>query len=362
MTQHDILALAPFLVVAVAIVPLLATIVWWLLRWRPFRQGIAWLHGHLLPIVAGLVLVVASWVLVSRLICGRDGLEALYLVGLMLIAAGLCQHGNNLLATITKAGPFEFARQQRKILLFEEQLASIPFSLEIRKDPVTFTLELSDEDQYAYEKTSQYISLLEFHGLKPKDITESGDFHEFRDVLEIAIRIATMRGEFPRAKEWLNLLIELARSDREKQISHYMAGAAFLAWALSSSKRQECLFEKAVEHFKTTIALAPDDHQAYLLLAYAQDELGMYNLAIENNKKVLHIRPKSAPAKYNAAISFINLGDLPGAFDQLKALRSDDDDIGAVIEEAATDDELAPLRDSSSWKDKMKKLFEDLKG
>jgi hypothetical protein len=101
MTRTDLVPYLPWIVLGIAAVVLAIVFRRRLGRlWRPLRQGIVWLYGHLLPVVAGFILLVASWTLLSGLIVNLDRLEALYLVGLMLVAAALCQYGNELLTRV----------------------------------------------------------------------------------------------------------------------------------------------------------------------------------------------------------------------------------------------------------------------
>lgn len=156
-----------------------------------------WVHGHLLPAVAGSISVAAVLTLFSGIFGDLKGLDALYLAGLMLVAAGICQYSNELLgmlARIKKAGPFEFVEQRRQIIRFEEKLKKIRFSPKIQTD-----LKLTEKDLHVYEKASQFIAFMEFYGLEHTDIASSKDF---RELLETVARIATKQGDYARAMDW----------------------------------------------------------------------------------------------------------------------------------------------------------------
>ncbi len=126
--------------------------------------------------------------------------------------------------------------------------------------------------------------------------------------------------------------------------AHYRCGLAYLYWVQASQGRaDEDLFRQAQDHLCEAVKANPYHWGAYFNLAYVQVELGMYELARQNNEKAIEIRPGYAPAKYNLAVCWIKLGNLDAALKELKSIEPEDENAERIIKTASAEDDLKPL-------------------
>jgi hypothetical protein len=125
---------------------------------------------------------------------------------------------------------------------------------------------------------------------------------------------------------------------------------------------QGVLLQKAAERLARLAREEELGYLGYFWLACAQDELGQWYEEVHSNLAARLRRPRYAPAKYNAAVSYVKLERLRHAFARLSRIRPDDEAARGVLESAFKDPELLPRvkeRDAESYQ-AMRELLDRL--
>lgn len=94
---------------------------------------------------------------------------------------------------------------------------------------------------------------------------------------------------------------------------------------LANAYHDKGLIDKAIEHYKTALALNPDHVEARDNLGSSYLEKGLINEAIEQYLAVLKLRPDLAEAHYNLGLAYIKKGlksDAIGEFKQALHIRA----------------------------------------
>jgi hypothetical protein len=306
-------------------------------RCRPFAE-------HLFQIACGLLFFVLFLDFVDQSLAPSPDAKSLAALAATLLVLALgAQYGQHLFARLKKLGPLELFEKEAAELI--ERLKDVLDRLDVEIDEALGT-PLSPAAEETYHYTYAFIRHIEFSGNTP--VSEASK-KRFGDLLFKFAQLASVRGKvLSRTADWwvarltLERLRELVGKDFEGFKVAYNLGRAYVECAVAGPEGDE-LRRKALACFTEAIERDSFDSDSYLWLANVQDQLGMLDLAITNNLKVLERRHGYASAKYNIVISRIKKGEMEQALKDLLAIQPHDDTGKETLRQALTDPELQPL-------------------
>jgi tetratricopeptide (TPR) repeat protein len=330
---------------------------------RAARAG-STVHASILAVVSWLVLVVLFCALLSELFFDDepDAGMVVILVSFLFIAALFLQHAGDLLARLKKLGPLELFEERYEQLLFLSRDPQLRFQIGFDLESLRTTQRaLSPRESFEYEQWDRYISHLEFSGIDPGKFRLKYFKERYFYVLWFVGAVAYTQKDWPRATARFERLQEISEGAYNPLAISYGLGAAYLDWGIhvASTEKSE-YFDKAKEHLSKVVQGAKDHFRAWSRLAYAQDELQLYGLAVESNGEALKIRPQYAPARYNMAISYIKLRKLDKALEAFQGLSPGDEQVAVICRTAQNDHEIAPLRNDPILGPKLAELLQTL--
>ncbi len=329
--------------------------------------GRAWtwlgrLPGQAARVAFGLV----CWLIVVVLLMGlllqvagrTDPKIVVSILALLLPAAFLGAYGREVASRIKKLGPFELFEVGKET----DYLAELPFRPDLddlrpdQKGEIKLQ-KFSERDRFAFERGDRYLNYLEYSGSEPTQ----GRMQErhWRQLLTIG-RGALGSGEWTKAIHWLERLEKLShRSLEPSRIDGYLA-MSHIYFAIEhqvdagAKEKVERHFQKAEERLSRLAREQNLDYLGYFWLAYVQDELGRWYEAVQSNEAALKRRPRYAPAKYNAAVSYAKLGQYRHAHRMLGSIEPEDQYSFKVLEPADQDNDLWDAVIDPYWNRRMR--------
>lgn len=297
---------------------------------------------------AALFLLVFYDFLVMALASPADAKAMTTLLPTLLILALAGLYGRHLFARLKKIGPLEFLEEKAPEL--NQELKNILEPVDVEIDRV-LGAPSPPAIAYAYRRFLALTQFLEFSGSlsatrksKDKKATEKLSRLFFR-----VGQLAILADDWWAAQGLLERVRDLSGDKFESFKVSYNLGMAYLQQGLSTKEgspaRAKELLRQAATQFTRATEKNRLDPDSFFWLAYTQDELGMLDLAIMNNRKVLRRRHAYAPAKYNIVISRIKKGQMAKALKDLLAITPEDEAWPEMFSDALTDEELLPLLD-----------------
>jgi tetratricopeptide (TPR) repeat protein len=313
------------------------------------RDGLSWV---LFTLVLWFLIGALVWLFVSELLKKAPNSTLLVAVaGLLLVVILFNRYESVFVGRLKKIGPLELFEEARDLFAdFDEIALNVPLvgsPVVAQATPRKLTLY----EAFHCQQGDVAISLLEFTKSQPE---KSRHRDKYFDLLCKIGSCAAAQNDWARATARLDRLRELSADSFRPEIVLPTVGISYLYWALEdrSETRKEWLV-KAVEAFAKVIKSGGTSYLNYFHLAYAQDDLGLCHEAIESNKEALKRRPDFAPAKYNAAVSYVKLGDFRSAYDSLTQIGRQDTEAMKTLKSAFIDEELRPLREHEEWESKV---------
>ena len=134
--------------------------------------------------------------------------------------------------------------------------------------------------------------------------------------------IALYQNQFE--KLWLNKY-----SPQRTRELYQIAKVDFLPVSPAPAKPEDKLktYSKAIEAYKQTIRINPDDAIAYCNLGFAYDQLGFHEEAREAYKQAIRIDPDYAEAHYSLGVAYLLIKDRDSAINEYKILKELDIDL-----------------------------------
>ena len=332
------------------------------------RKWIRWPFDHLVQLVA-LPLLVGLGILLGKRIQAQMApgapdvsLKDLVLLGLVVGLAVLAQAGHRLLHRLKKVGPVEFLDQQYERIVPE--LEGIEWEGELVDSIERLSLRLLWE----YEKAESFVTHLEGSGLGASGLAHSEKLH---NLLFKLAKIAMMRGHWARLVDRTELLLKITDGKYKTARTHFRCGLGYrklaaeeTEWAKTEKppKAQEHLNNakelllKAQDHLWRAAEGNPHSYRACWDLGIVQFHLGEYPLAIESNKKAIHIFPRYAKAKYNLALCYWMNKQKKDAAAAILDIYPDDKDAQEIGKFGQSDEDLSGLRSDPRIMERLKKL------
>ena len=319
------------------------------------HDGFSWV---LFALARWFMIGILAWLLVRELF-KKDPSPTLLAtaVVLLLVVVLFDRYESVFIARLKRIGPLELFEEARDLFAnFDEIVRKIPL---VGSPAVSHAVarKLTPYEAFHCQQGEAAVSLLEFTKSEPEK-TKYKD--EYFDLLWKVGSCAVAQNDWARATARLDRLRELSKDSFRPEVVLPLVGLAYFYWALEdrSEARKESL-GKAAEAFTKVIKSGGTFYLNYFHLAYAQDEIGLWFEAIENNKETLKRQPRFAPAKYNMAVSYIKLNNFKSAYESLIQVSKQDDDGITTLQSALTDEELKPLREDRDWKSKVARFLED---
>jgi len=307
---------------------------------KAFATGLAWYRPfaeHLFQIACGLLFFVLFLDFVDESLAPTSDAESLAALAATLLVLALgAQYGQHLFARLKKLGPLELFEREATELI--EHLKEILDRLDVEIVHALGT-PLSPAAEDTYQNANALIRHVEFSGTAP---TSEASKRRFGDLLFKFAQLALQREDWWVARRTLERLRNLLGPDFEGLKVAYNLGMAHLQCSAPGAEGDE-MRREALACFAEAAKRDPFDSDSFFWLAYVQDELGMLDLAIANNRKVLERRHGYAPAKYNIVISRIKKGEMDQALADLLAIRWQDEAGLETLHQATADGELRPL-------------------
>ena len=134
--------------------------------------------------------------------------------------------------------------------------------------------------------------------------------------------IALYQNQFE--KLWLNKY-----SPQRTRELYQIAKVDFLPVSSAPAKPEDKLktYSKAIEAYKQTIRINPDDAIAYCNLGFAYDQLGFHEEAREAYIQAIRIDPDYAEAHYSLGVAYLLIKDRDSAINEYKILKELDIDL-----------------------------------
>ena len=134
--------------------------------------------------------------------------------------------------------------------------------------------------------------------------------------------IALYQNQFE--KLWLNKY-----SPQRTRELYQIAKVDFLPVSPAPAKPEDKLktYSKAIEAYKQTIRINPDDAIAYCNLGFAYDQLGFHEEAREAYIQAIRIDPDYAEAHYSLGVAYLLIEDRDSAINEYKILKELDIDL-----------------------------------
>ena len=120
--------------------------------------------------------------------------------------------------------------------------------------------------------------------------------------------------EYEKALYFLDLMIKKGPLD---SLSYWMIGYC---------NQELGVYNKAIEAYKQAIRIDPDDYGSYYGLGNSYYALCLYNKAIEAYKQAIHIDPDKFHAHYGLGLTYVKAGDRNSALNEYKTLKELDID------------------------------------
>jgi tetratricopeptide (TPR) repeat protein len=283
------------------------------------------------------------------------------LVVLFLLVILFNQYESLLIGRLKKIGPLELFEEAKSTLSDFEEIEKLRPSLgaisarvsggtEVRLYPKPH--KLPSQEAFHCQQGDIAVSLLEFTRSQP----EKTKYREkYFDLLCKVGSCAYVQNDWARATARLEKLRELSADSFSPEVVLPVVGLSYFYWGLEEGEPgpRKDRFARAAEAFSKLIKMEKANYLTYFHRAYAQDEIGLYFEAMEDNKEALKRRPRFAPAKYNLAVSYVKLGEVESAYKMLTQISKQDENGPATLKSALADEELKPLREHEQWKDKV---------
>jgi tetratricopeptide (TPR) repeat protein len=199
---------------------------------------------------------------------------------------------------------------------------------------------ISPAAEHAYKSATALLRYIEFSGTKP---SSERNKRRYGDLLFKFSQLASKQQDWWAARRALEQLRSLLGDDFEGFKVSYNLGRAYLACADSGATDGNELRHKALGCFAEAAHRSPFDPDSFFWLAYVQDDLGMLDLAVANNRRVLERRHGYSLAKYNIVISRIKKMEMDEALEDLLAITPQDEEGLETLRGALGDTELRPL-------------------
>ncbi len=298
------------------------------------------LSEHLFQIACGLLFFFLFLDFVNEALAPAPRAEALVALGIFLLILALgVQYGKELFARLKKLGLLELFEEKAPELIERLREVLEPMNVEIAMALGTPGTPLSPQGEYIYQNVGALIRYVEISGAAP---TSEKNKKRYGDLLFKFGQLALNREDWWVAKRTLEKLQSLLGEDFEGFKVAYNLGMACYQCAKTSANATG-LRRQALACFAEAARRDPFDADSFFWLAFVQDDLGMCDLAIDNNRKVLERRRGFAPAKYNVVISLIKKGQLEQALAGLLDIRPQDEEGLETLEFAPADEEIRPL-------------------
>jgi tetratricopeptide (TPR) repeat protein len=252
---------------------------------------------------AALVMVV---LLFRRHTLGAE--DAALLILASAVALMFAVEGRRTLRYIRRIGPVEMQVWQDAVRIGE--VASVlPRLPELRPESGwLFTHNISSEQRWSYELGSNLLFHMRHLAINPDDLTKR-EREQYRGLVMFVARIALNDGDTHKA---LDLLRSIGPDQRTFEET-FLLGLAHLRLAEGESDElsRRPAFGKVREVLESAKILRPTDAWARFALAYAYDELKMYDLAIAENKEAMRLEADKffISGQWNIAVSLLKQGN-----------------------------------------------------
>lgn len=218
---------------------------------------------------------------------------------LSLILAVIAAYGETLIGRIRKIGLLELATGETISQVLNLSLPTGP-------EPFIPAL-LSPEYKYYYEEVNDFLIIVAARGIEPHHMNKSLRSN-YEKALLYAGRYSYLNGEYLKSIKLLELLLKEATSDYQ-DITKFLAEAYLWASDYKTGEEKDIFVKKAInfyeQHIPKNVIAEPKD---YYRLAWAYDEIGLYEKAIENNLKAIKINNAYYDSYYNIAASYAKWG------------------------------------------------------
>jgi tetratricopeptide (TPR) repeat protein len=339
--------------------------------WRKIQRFFLILRGGfsqvLFTLAMWFLVAALGWMLLTEVLKkNHDAILLGTLIILFLLVILFNQYESVFIGRLKKIGPLELFEEAKSTLSDFEEIEKLRPSLgsisaavsrgtELRLYPKPH--KLPSQEAFHCQQGDIAISLLEFTNSQPEK-TKYRD--KYFDLLCKVGSCAYVQNDWARATARLEKLRELSADSFSPEIVLPVVGLSYFYWALEErdSAAKKDRFVKAVEAFSKFIKMGKANYLTYFHRAYAQDEIGLYFEAIEDNKEALKRRPRFAPANYNMAVSYVKLGEFESAYKALTQISGQDENGPATLSSALLDEELKPLWEHQEWKTKFSLFLE----
>jgi hypothetical protein len=342
-------------------------------RWqqivRSCSRGAAriWIWLGQLPVrAARLAFELTCWLATAILLVGvvrqvlgpTDAKTLAALIAGLLPAAFLGAYGREVASRIKKLGPFElFAVREGAADLEDLSLFREPSEIAPGADGAIHVDKLSPRQRFFFDRADRYLNYLEFSGTEPH-LGRQQEVH-FELLFKIG-RSAHFTGEWTKATYWLHHLEKLSNSRyKPNVVDNYIAMSCIFSVIEKEDGGQDSALTKgllleAEQRLSCLSRQQALDYLGYFWLAYVQDDLEYWYEATLSNKAVLARRPRYAPAKYNAAVSYSKMGKYREACAMLEIIEPGDEYAARVLQSAETDDDLWNSVQDPTWQGRMR--------
>ena len=341
------------------------------------RPGLKLLLDRLVQVIALAILFpLLAFFFKASLDSKPDTTKIVALAAMVLVVALFLGGGPLLLSRLKKLGPLELFESAEPVLVNRLSL----LIERMNKDVGPVLGESSAERQglpsrAALEESRRADAIiLLFEALGEAETLTGAAKRNLGTLLWSVGNFAVQRHDWPIARQRLERLQRLLGEsyDRNEITDNlpyklaYNLGWSYLGPVLDSRDPEEQGFTKdqdprakkerkrllrlALDSFSRAAEEDPYSRDALFYRAWVEDELGMWDLAIDSNKLVLRLSPHDAPAKYNLAISLIKKEKLDLALEQLGTINARDREGRTVLELALSDQDLEPLRRHPSYR------------
>ncbi len=312
-----------------------------------------WCRDRLVSCVAAIVLALSVIALVKELL-GQEEVNTARVVSLAvlaLLASMLCQHATDLIQRMKKLAWLElYERQGGFLTALEGHSASLKAQL-----GKFASHALSRRDLHNFRRGDLFLSVLDFSGISPSTDDQR---RQYTDMLWAIAHVAFSQKDWLTAEDRLQRFKSMSKTPEDHALP-YSLGLLYFSWAVDLDPKdaeRAAHFRTAAEHLGKATKKNPGDHEGHYYLAFVQDELGDYGAAVESNERALRIRPQYAPAKYNAAVSWLKSGDAARSFQALQRISRSDEGLDRVLATIDGDPELEGLRTDATYGPQVKAL------
>lgn len=227
---------------------------------------------------------------------------------IVITTALLAEYGRDILSRIRKIGLLELATGETINQVLNFPLPSTP-------DPFRSPF-LSPEDKYYYEEVNDFLLIVAARGVEPRHMNKSLR-KNYEKALSYAGRYSFMNEEYLKSVKLLELLLEEGSDEYQNVTKYFLAEAYFRASDYKTGEEYNIFIRKAIgfyeQYMSSTNIIEP---KTYYNLAWAYDEIGSYEKAIENNLKAIQLRNDYYDSYYNIAASYAKWNKCPATFEE----------------------------------------------